>query len=400
MILYTWYGASPRFYNRVLQFLRNQNILFTKIFQSLSNSKITLDHALRSELQRYTTNTSYSETEINYECLDQIEQDYDLTIDRHVINSGMIALVFKGQRKSGEPVIIKLKRNNIHSQLSYGCQSIAALHQYFSFFFPKNTIIRILYPFIKNIKDIIKQCDFDNEIQNLKQAKDDFAPLDFIQIPIVYNLTNTRPSEYIIMELIQGVHVLPPDVSNDKRADYFEKYVTFRAYAFFFNTILHSDLHSGNFLFTPTGLGIIDFGMAINASDAVHDMIMSVASIIMDETPIHEIEFIDTFKDLFVPALDKDSIENVREVEDAIIMIAQPLISVIDINELSVIDTIDNLSILLKQEIQLNKDIYSILLGLSMAGGDVSIFGPALLDHELNKKIHSRAIAKVFSMIY
>jgi len=48
----------------------------------------------------------------------------------------------------------------------------------------------------------------------------------------------------------------------------------------------------------------------------------------------------------------------------------------------------------------LNKDIYSILLGLSMAGGDVSIFGPALLDHELNKKIHSRAIAKVFSMIY
>ena len=53
--LYLWYGKTAVFYKKTLQLLRNENILFTKIFQSLANSNNfhaspELKHQLQLEL--------------------------------------------------------------------------------------------------------------------------------------------------------------------------------------------------------------------------------------------------------------------------------------------------------------------------------------------------------------
>lgn len=399
--LYLWFGKGPVFYSRALQLLRNNNILFTKIFQSLANSNpVRLNPDLRTQLQKYTANTSYTEDEINYETLDKIERTHGVQIDRHVINSGMIALVFKGTDSSGNPVIVKLRRNSIVEQLRIGCTSVATLYKWASRLKPKNIYIRILRPFIRNIGDIIEQCNFSKEIRNLRQAKEDFAPLDFIQIPTVYNTDDTDDTDYILMEYIDGVHTLPASTTEEERARYMEKYATFASYMFLFNAIQHTDLHNGNILFTPTGLGIIDYGMAIQPSDEIHEIILNICNIIRGNQQLHEIDFIDTFKELFDPPLVKSEMppEIRRKVEDICISIAQPMIEVLDLDELNVTDNLDKLSVHLQREIVLNRYVYKIILGFSMMSAKSIIMGA---DYPTEKmlEIEKRGLRTAYGLI-
>jgi len=397
MWLYLWYD-KPAFYKKALQCLRDENILFTKIFQSLANSSnVQCVPELKAELQHYSANTSYTESEIDYETLDQIEQAYNLQIDRRVINSGMIALVFKGYNTDGTPVIIKMKRRDITTRLKKACESVVALYNFASYCSPRNIYVRVLKPFITNIDDIIDQCDFACEIANMKKAKEDYAPLAFIKIPSVYN-TSSAETEYIVMEFIEGTHTLPDATTEDERLEYMEKYGTFTTYAVLYNALQHTDLHSGNILFTPKGLGIIDFGMATQLGDEIHEVILSIAEIIRDQTPLHEIDVIESFKDIFVPPLNKAEITDIVKVEDIIISIAQPLADNIDLDELNITDSIEILAQHLGRDIVLNKDIYKIILGLSMMSGKINIMGPHFPNSRL-VEIERRALRNAYALI-
>jgi len=371
--LYLWYGKTPIMYAKALERIRKKNILFIKVFQSLANSNnIHFSPEFQTQLQIYNAHTSYTDDEINYECLDYIEAKYSVQIDRHVRNSGMIALVFKGTDSNGQSIIVKLKRRNIQEQLRVCCTSVTELYKWVSYFFPSNVCVLVLKPFIINIHDIIDQTNFAQEIENTKRAKEDYSILDFITIPTVYNVPETNP-EYILMEYIEGTHTIPPGADRDM---YMEKFGIFTCFAFLYNAIQHTDLHNGNYLFTEKGFGIIDFGMAIQMSDEMHDVVLSIAAIIRDQRPLHEIDFIDTFKDLFSPPLDIYSIKDVSKVEDLCIEIARPLVDSIDMDELNILSTVSQLSQYTGHEIVFNKDAYKILLGISMMASKTVIMGP------------------------
>jgi tRNA A-37 threonylcarbamoyl transferase component Bud32 len=399
-ILYLWFGKTAIFYTKSLQLLRNNNILFTKIFQSLANSNtVQVDPDLRIHLQKYTANTSYTESEINYELLDKIEAEHQLQIDRRVINSGMIALVFKGTDASGKQIVVKLRRRDIIKQLEKGCASVKVAYMWANYFFPNNIYVRILRPFIININDIIEQCRFSKEIVNLRKAKDDFAELDFIQIPTVYN-TETPDAEYILMDFIEGSHTLPATTTEEERAEYMEKFGTFTTYAFLCNAVQHTDLHSGNIIFTKEGFGIIDYGMAVQPSEEVHDITLAIAMIMKDRPQLHEVDFICTFKDVFDPPLIKEDIpaDVLREAEDICIAITQPLIEAMDLDELNITDNLSRLSVCLKREIILNRTIYKIILGFSMMGAKNIIMGDNYPNEKLIK-IEKRALRRAFALI-
>jgi len=399
--LYLWFGKTSAFYAKALQLLRNNNILFTKIFQSLANSNtVQVDPDLRTQLHKYTANTSYTESEINYELLDKIEAEHQVQIDRRVINSGMIALVFKGTDASGNAVIVKLRRRDIVQQLERGCASVIAAYNLASYFYPLNIYVRILRPFIINISDIIDQCNFSKEIANLRKAKEDFEELDFIHIPTVYNRISDNTVDYILMEFIEGTHILPATTTEAERINYMEKFGTFTTYAFLCNAIQHTDLHSGNIIFTPNGFGIIDYGMAFQPSEEVHDILLSIGGLMRDRPPLHEVDFLETFKDVFDPPLVKADIpaDAIREAEDICIAITQPLIEAMDVDELNITDNLSKLSGCLKKEIVLHKMIYKIILGFSMMGAKTIIMGD---NYPLEKllMIEKRALRRAYALI-
>ena len=402
LFLYAWFGKTAAFYERVLHLLRTENILFTKIFQSLANSSHEqIPSDLRVQLRRYNANASYTDADINYEALDEIETEYGIQIDRTVINSGMIALVFKGVDASGAPVIVKLKRRGITESLRTGCQSITDLYNTVAQWYPQNIYVRILRPFIRNIDDIINQCNFSREIANLKTAKEDFVPLTFIQIPTVYNHSEEESGEieYILMEYIDGVHTLPPSTHIDVRLKYMEQYFICFFFALIANTIHNTDLHSGNILFTESGIGMIDYGMAVQLNDEWHDAMLSIAELVREKRPISEIDFIETFKGIFEPPLNKAEIQNVRVVEELCAGILQPMLDNMEQDELKVTDNLMRISQELGRSVELNRNMYSLILGYSMMSGQNVIMG---LNHpykDIIRELQDKAMDKAFMLV-
>jgi predicted unusual protein kinase regulating ubiquinone biosynthesis (AarF/ABC1/UbiB family) len=382
-------------YAKALEILRQQNILFIKIFQSLANSNsLRFPPEFQEQLHTYTSNTSYTDADINYECLDYVESKYAIQIDRHVRNSGMISLVFKGEDALGYPVIVKLKRRNIRAQLVEGCATVKAWYTWLSYYFPNNAIVRILKPFMMNINDIIDQTDFTREIENTKQAKEEYEPLKFIHIPAVYNAREIDP-EYILMEYIDGTHTIPPDADREL---YMEQFGIFTCYAFLYNAIQHTDLHNGNFLFTKQGIGIIDFGMAIHLSDDSHDVVLNIATIIRDKQPLHEVDFIETFKDLFSPPLDRSRMKDAAKVEDICIEIARPLFDTIDADELNILNIVSRLSQYTGYDVVFNKDAYKMVLGVCMMAAKTVILGT---DYPQEKflEMQRQSLRKAYALI-
>jgi predicted unusual protein kinase regulating ubiquinone biosynthesis (AarF/ABC1/UbiB family) len=193
----------------VLGLLRNENLLFTKIFQSLANSSsLELSPELRTEFRRFTANCPYTQEEIDVETLAEVSERYGIQFPSTTPQqSGMIALIFKGtQIDTGDSVILKLKRRNINARLSEACDSIRLLYAEASRLLPKHKVLLILQPFIDNLHDILDQCDFNREIRNLQQASEDYAELTCVRIPEVLGPTECPEGTNIP----EGNNIPPP----------------------------------------------------------------------------------------------------------------------------------------------------------------------------------------------
>lgn len=398
---FVWYGRGPAFYRDTLQILRSHNLLFTKIFQSLANSTaLQLPPPLRKELTAFTANCPYTLDEIDFECLDEVADKQNIRFDPLPKQAGMIALIFHGvNQETGQHVILKLKRRQIEARLAVACQSIRALYDLMAHWFPQHILIRILHPFMENLEDILDQCDFGREIRNLRQARDDFAELPCVQIPEVLLGRTTEPENpsYILMTCLHGTHTLNPDATKEERLRYFEYFCRFMCYGFIFNCLQHTDLHAGNILFMEGGIGVLDFGMAFQPSETVHDMILSVMMILFEERPFFEIDFIETFKEIVMPPLVRSEIRDVDAVENLCITIATPLLSSIEMDELNVLDTVQRMSALIGRPLVLHRDLYKLLLGMAMMGNNKTILGPAFSDPRAVLAIEKKVLIDIMA---
>jgi predicted unusual protein kinase regulating ubiquinone biosynthesis (AarF/ABC1/UbiB family) len=395
-----WYitNDKPHFYRRLLQRLRQENILFTKIFQALSNSSsVELDPELRSELRPYTTNASYTEDEINYEAIDEAEERYGVHLDRHVANSGMIALIFNGVDLSGSPIILKLKRNNIYNRLSKGCDNVALFYRWATYWWPDNTIIRILRPFFHSINEILEQCDFGSEMQNMVNAHEDYDELGFIHIPTPLNSAVNNP-EYILMNRIEGTHVLPPETAIEDRQALLYKFCLFMTFSYLSNGTQHMDLHSGNILFMPNGdLGIIDFGLAFRYNDDEHELILSICEMVNGATKsTAEVNYTELLSPLFYPPIKPEENTDPVRLNELFYNILRPLIERVNADELNVLDNLENIEHYINREIHLVPHFYKFMLTMMSMGQLYSIMGSNFTDSDMLLAIEKRALNEAF----
>ena len=348
---------------------------------------------LRGELRCYNANASYTEDEIDYETIDAVETEYGVHVDRRVVNSGMIALIFHctkpGEEDQENNAVLKLKRRRITEHLHEGCASVAFLYGLAAYWFPRNIYIRVLRPFMTNLDDIIEQCNFDHEIRNTREAKEDYAELEFIKIPTVYNRADATENAFILMERIRGTHTLPAETPEEDRIRYFQQLSLFTAYSIISNAMQHTDLHAGNILFMPTGLGIIDFGMALRLSNESHDILLTIADIVRGEESIDTIDPCETFRHLFDPVLRVQDITDIPRFRAICRQIVNPLTEHAEVNELNLADQLEELSASLNQEIALNQDFYKLVLSVTMTHGEVLILGNNYYDqarvHQISK---------------
>lgn len=195
------------------------------------------------------------------------------------INSGSVALIYKG-RLNSKPVIIKVLRCNIKKIIE---EDIC----FFEYFFDNVLVKMIVNRYIKiNFKKLItnnrnillKQCDFDYEANNALLFKDKLKNKKNIIVPQVYKHFTDAFHDIIIMDYLDGS--VAKNVPLYQLQNHFETIRTLCFEFLFKYNILHGDFHLGNIIIIDeTRIGIIDFGIAYilnnEISSKIFDILMS-----------------------------------------------------------------------------------------------------------------------------
>ena len=102
----------------------NINILYVKMFQAIAFNNGWINETLNNKMVKFTDNVPWSENEIDLNTIIEIQNEFNVVVDTSLsegrilpVNSGMISLVFHAYSTSKEPLIIKIKRNDIDLKL-------------------------------------------------------------------------------------------------------------------------------------------------------------------------------------------------------------------------------------------------------------------------------------------
>lgn len=250
--------------------LTSLSYYYIKIFQWQIQDKYLNDNELDEFFKTYTNHVPYHNNQIDYNLLNNIilyaKQNNDkLTIlnDFQPINSGTIALVWKGTL-NGNQVAIKIIRNDIENEITH-CVNVTCfllnLINFFTFNLFNDSSSNIIR---ENETNLLEQCNFHNEVQNIKLFYNFYKDSDTIVIPNVYQYFTDYSKKIIIMDFIEGLNA--SELTNEDKTKFAPVYNFFYNDSIFVKNICHSDLHIGNVVFIKTSdndykIGIYDFGL-------------------------------------------------------------------------------------------------------------------------------------------
>lgn len=273
LFLYCFRNDYENCIEQITKRLASINILYVKIFQAIALNNSLIDEKTNQKLLQFTDNVPWSFNDIRIEELIELTNDYNIRLENgyeNPINSGMISLVYKGYRRdNNEPVIIKMKRNNIEKRLAEAIENLQTV-MYLLSFIPIIQKYQITDVVNKNIDIIRNQTIFSEEIKNMIQMRNNCKKLKYVQIPDVHFEISEKYPNFIVMEYIDGLKI------NQLLESDYEEFAKQILKFGFVTTILHGfthgDLHGGNILFIKDEnsensdkykykIGVIDFGI-------------------------------------------------------------------------------------------------------------------------------------------
>ena len=230
--------------------LSRENVFYIKFFQAACTIKSPLlTDELTSFLTTFTDNVPYSSSEIDYDSLQSVINEFSISIKKPFIpiKSGTISLIFEGTMHD-KPVIIKCKRIGVDNKIQNAI-------------FHMNHLISIskLIPHIKNLnvheiysenkQSVLDQLSFENEVSNIKlfYSKWNKPGLDYIKIPRVYSDITSKVPNVIVMERIFGKTIT--QIDTDDKDKYAHLLAKFNFKSVFYDAIYHGDFHPGNVFF-------------------------------------------------------------------------------------------------------------------------------------------------------
>ncbi len=244
---------------------------YIKIFQWQMQDKYLIDNELDDFFRQFTNNVPYNNTQINYQLLQDIItfSNDQLTIhnDLQPINSGTIALVWKGTY-NGQQVAIKIIRDGVENEIKQ-CIQISCFFIYiFNLLVNFNNNNSYTFFIKENESNLLEQCNFNIEAQNIETFYNLYSNSSSIVIPKVYKEFTKFNSQVIVMDFIDGFSA--DKLTNENKPKFASIYNFFYNDSIFVKNICHSDLHIGNIVFiedidlngiTNYKIGIYDFGL-------------------------------------------------------------------------------------------------------------------------------------------
>uniref|UniRef100_A0A6C0B1A6 ABC1 atypical kinase-like domain-containing protein n=1 Tax=viral metagenome TaxID=1070528 RepID=A0A6C0B1A6_9ZZZZ len=276
--------------------LAKRNILYVKLFQAISLNNQFIDEEINNQLLQYTDSAPYSVDDVNCELIIQVMQQYNLKSKElflKPINSGMISLVYKVLNDKNENIILKVKRHNIDTTLNNALERL----QFFVYILsciPYFNTFNIPSTINKNILLLREQLDFTKEVKNTLEISNLCKDIHYIKIPRIYEEVTKEYPDIIMMEYIDGQHILQV---NKKDYEIYAKLVLKYGFvSLMYHGVTHGDLHSGNILFIKNEkkndsdttleyqIGLIDFGIIIKINKQMTEMFLDAISDVFSES--------------------------------------------------------------------------------------------------------------------
>ena len=271
-------GGITAFYNFLFTFdknrlfidfvetLSNDNIFYIKIFQGIGSNTNIFNEKQSEYLKKFLDNVPYKISELYDELNEELnkvgEKNEELKIDLdtlEIINSGIIGIVYKA-KMNDKTIVIKVIKNNIRNKIYDALneyEKIIKVLKYFSLF----KFYYIDDIFYSNKELLLKQLEFNLEVENMKIFYENNKHTDYIEIPYVYEEFTRNNNKIIVMDYLKGKKL--NEIEEDDKDNYLEQLVNFSFKSILFNRTFHCDLHPGNIIFldNPKRLGIIDYGI-------------------------------------------------------------------------------------------------------------------------------------------
>lgn len=244
------------------------NLLYIKIIQWASDLRSKKDELTTGEnelnkfLRDFTNKVSYTNEDIDYESLNQLcdiaqNNGDNLKLDSFTpINSGTIALVFKGSLNN-KPIVVKILRNNIKNKLTDSINLFLFIFLILQYV-PYLWYIDILSIFKMNMDTLLKQVDFITEMNNIDMYYNETNMIDTLVIPKVYKYFTETNNKIIVMDFLKGKTVY--ELTEEEKIICSKQMMNLWLQLNLQTNLLHGDLHPGNILFMDDKIGYIDFG--------------------------------------------------------------------------------------------------------------------------------------------
>ena len=232
--------------------LAGYNILYVKCFQWFTNDTENLE--LSNFFQLFKDNVPYTEEDIDFEAIKALPLD---DVSPRPVNSGTIALIFKGTI-DGQPVAVKVLRKNIIPKVNTMFKHLTFLQKVVSYFYGT-----VEFPAKSYFTD---QMDFRKEVQNIETFRLKFKKTVHIRIPQVYPEYTTLNPNVIVMDYLES-YKHKDQWTFDEHKKFNQIFTRFLVASYFIKDIYHADLHMGNLIFMRTNtteeyqIGLIDFGV-------------------------------------------------------------------------------------------------------------------------------------------
>jgi predicted unusual protein kinase regulating ubiquinone biosynthesis (AarF/ABC1/UbiB family) len=292
------------------------NILFIKLFQALS-CNLYVSQSVLLLFRKNTNNAEYYESDIDDMLMNNIKDKYNIVFDSYKpINTGMIALVFKG-KMNDKDVVIKIKRRDIRNKLERGYKQFVFWYnilRYLCYPFEISDFLESIASFIETKEYIMTQCNFKDEIAVMRKIKFDIDELvesetiddfDKIVVPVVYNHHDDE-DDFIIMDYLSGNTCF--ELNETEKQYYVCLLLKFAMCSSYMFEYTHTDLHPGNLIcMNDNGvlkLGVIDYGMFLKINDCKVKSALSRISDLLINSRDKNKDFTFFVKDLLDPIPD------------------------------------------------------------------------------------------------
>ncbi len=272
-------------YERVRMVLQELGPTFVKLGQILSTRNDLIPEPLCKELEKLQNQAAPIEWAmvkklIEGELKKPIEDVFS-RFDEVPIGCASISQVHSAQLKTGEEVVVKVRRPNLRETLESDLHLLYFVARQLEIEFPEARAFNPVGIIRTFEQAVYKEVDFRIEARNLKRFANNFKDWTDVCIPRLYpDLTSDG---LMVMERLFGTKVTEAPLDEAEKSRVAQRAIAILFKMVFEDGLFHGDLHPGNILILDDGrIGLLDFGMVgrLNhtAREQLADVLIGIAT--------------------------------------------------------------------------------------------------------------------------